>query len=109
MEVVLLDLEAVAGGVSLVRLGEICGPVVDLLGELVTDCCTDGKLLVVTVLEDVAGVETLTLGGSRFRLLIMAGAVSLSTGKSPGLRLQLGLLAMSDDSTSCLLDFMEDL
>ena len=38
---------------------------------------------------------------SRLRLLTMAGALSLSTGKSPGFRLQLGLLAMREDSTSC--------
>ena len=104
-----LDLVLMYGGVSLVKLGEIWGPVVGLMEELVADCCADGKLLEVTLLADVAGVESLTLGGSRFRLLTIAGAVSLSTGKSPGLRLQLGLLTMSDISTNCLLDFMEDL
>ena len=97
------------GGVSLVKLGEIWGPVVGLMEELDAGCCADGKLLEVTLLADVVGVEALTLGRSRFKLLTIAGAINLSTGKSPGLRLQLGLLAISDDSTSCLLDFMQDL
>ena len=37
---------------------------------------------------------------SRLRLFTMAGALSLSTGKSPGFKLQLGLLAMREASTS---------
>ena len=57
----------------------------------------------VTVLGEVFGEET------RLRLLSTADAVSLSTGKSPGFKLQLGLVSMQDDSTNCRLDFMIDL
>ena len=77
--------------------------------EVWTEGGTDGRPLVevslalstvdgVTVLEEVFGEE------KRLRLLTTAVAVSLSTGKSPGFKLQLGLLAMRDDSTSCRLD-----
>ena len=48
----------------------------------------------VTVLDDAVVIV------SRLRLFTMAGALSLSTGKSPGFKLQLGLLAMREDSTS---------
>ena len=58
-----LDLVVVTGGVSLVKLGEIWEPVVGLMEEHVADCCADGKLLVVTLLADMVGVESLTLGG----------------------------------------------
>ena len=57
----------------------------------------------VTVLEEVFGEE------KRLRLLTTAVAVSLSTGKSPGFKLQLGIVAMLDDSTNCRLDFVVDL
>ena len=42
-------------------------------------------------------------GVSSLRLLRMTGAISLHTGKSPGLRLQLAVVAINEDSTSCLL------
>ena len=42
-------------------------------------------------------------GVSSLRLLRMTGAKSLHTGKLPGLRLQLAVVAINDDSTSCLL------
>ena len=48
----------------------------------------------VTVLEGAVVIV------SRLRLFTIAGALSLSTGKSPGFKLQLGLLAMRTDSTS---------
>ena len=48
----------------------------------------------VTVLEDAVEIV------SRLRLFTIAGAVSLSTGKSPGFKLQLGLLAIREDSTN---------
>ena len=48
----------------------------------------------VTVFEGAVAIV------SRLRLLTMAGALSLSTGKSPGFKLQLGLLAMREASTS---------
>ena len=57
----------------------------------------------VTVLEEVLGEE------KRLRLLTTAVAVSLSTGKSPGFKLQLGIVAMLDDSTNCRLGFKVDL
>ena len=64
----------------------------------------------------VAGVEgeaLVLLGGvlslSSLRHLVTTEAVNLHTGKSPGLRLQLALVAISEDSTSCLLAFTVDL
>ena len=39
--------------------------------------------------------------GARWRACTMTGAVSLQTGKSPARRLQLVVVAISDDSTNC--------
>ena len=61
------------------------------------------------VVDEVAGVTGAAVLGSSLRHLITTGAVIRHTGKSPGFKLQLGLVAISDDSTSCLLGFMVDL
>ena len=50
------------------------------------------------------GHEVLGIESSSFRHCSTIGAVILHTGKSPGLRLQLVLLPIRADSTSCLLD-----
>ena len=50
------------------------------------------------------GLEYCCEGGvSSLRLLRMTGAISLHTGKSPGRGFQLAVVAINDDSTSCLL------
>ena len=49
------------------------------------------------------GHEVLGIESSSFRHCSTIGAVILHTGKSPGLRLQLVLLPIRADSTSCLL------
>ena len=63
----------------------------------------------VEVGDEVAGVSRAAVLDSSLRHLTTTGAVILHTGKSPGFKLQLGLVAISDDSTSCLLGFMVDL
>ena len=74
-----------------------------LMVEVETEVGTGGIWVEVAVGPTVDGV-TVFVGAvvivSRLRLFTMVGALSLSTGKSPGFKLQLGLLAMREDSTS---------
>ena len=74
-----------------------------LLVEVETEVGAGGIWVEVAVGPTVDGVTVLdgaVVIVSRLRLFTMAGALSLSTGKSPGFKLQLGLLAMREDSTS---------
>ena len=74
-----------------------------LLEEVQTEVGAGGIWVEVAVGLTVDGVTVLegaVVIVSRLRLFTMAGALSLSTGKSPGFKLQLGLLAMREDSTS---------
>ena len=75
----------------------------DDLGGDVTSCAGGSRG---TMLDEgvSAGVEAL-LELPILTQLRITGAVSLHTGKSPGFKLQLALVAISADSTSCLLGF----
>ena len=59
--------------------------------------------------DEVAVVSRAAVLDSSLRHLATTGAVILHTGKSPGFKLPFALLAVSHDSTSCLLGFMVDL
>jgi len=69
---------------------------------------TGGELPGVSMIgvgENVSAVVGSELILSNLTLLRTIGAVILQTGKSPGLRLQLTLVTIIADSTSCRLGF----